>query len=71
MALLEVENVTLTFRGLAALLTVGFAVEEGSITSLIGPNGAGKTSMLNCVSGRYTPDTGSIRLDGQIGRAHV
>ena len=65
MALLEVENVTLTFRGLAALLTVGFAVEEGSITSLIGPNGAGKTSMLNCVSGRYTPDTGSIRLDGR------
>jgi branched-chain amino acid transport system ATP-binding protein len=65
MPLLEVENVTLTFRGLAALLTVGFAVEEGSITSLIGPNGAGKTSMLNCVSGRYTPDSGAIRLDGR------
>jgi len=64
MALLEVENVTLTFRGLAALLSVSFTVEEGSITSLIGPNGAGKTSMLNCVSGRYTPDSGDIRLDG-------
>ena len=65
MPLLEVDNVTLTFRGLAALLTVGFTVEEGSITSLIGPNGAGKTSMLNCVSGRYTPDSGDIRLDGK------
>ncbi len=65
MPLLEVDNVTLTFRGLAALLTVSFAVEEGSITSLIGPNGAGKTSMLNCVSGRYTPDKGSIALDGK------
>jgi len=65
MPLLEVDTVTLTFRGLAALLTVGFTVEEGSITSLIGPNGAGKTSMLNCVSGRYTPDSGDIRLDGR------
>ncbi|MEW5772796.1 MAG: ABC transporter ATP-binding protein [Thermodesulfobacteriota bacterium] len=65
MPLLEVENVTLTFRGLAALLSVGFTVEEGSITSLIGPNGAGKTSMLNCVSGRYTPDSGTISLAGQ------
>ena len=65
MALLEVENITLTFRGLAALMDVGFSVEEGSITSLIGPNGAGKTSMLNCISGRYTPDSGRISLDGQ------
>ena len=65
MALLEVDNVTLTFRGLAALMDVGFSVEEGSITSLIGPNGAGKTSMLNCISGRYTPDSGRISLDGQ------
>ena len=65
MALLEAENITLTFRGLAALMDVGFTVEEGSITSLIGPNGAGKTSMLNCISGRYTPDSGRITLDGQ------
>jgi branched-chain amino acid transport system ATP-binding protein len=64
MALLEVDKVTLTFRGLAALVDVSFAVEEGKVVSLIGPNGAGKTSVLNCVSGRYTPDSGDIRLDG-------
>lgn len=65
MALLEVEKVTLTFKGLAALVNVGFSVEEGAITSLIGPNGAGKTSMLNCISGRYHPERGTIRLSGQ------
>jgi branched-chain amino acid transport system ATP-binding protein len=65
MALLEVGDITLTFRGLAALLGVGFEVEEGSIVSLIGPNGAGKTSMLNCISGRYHPDEGSISMDGK------
>ncbi len=70
MAFLEVENITLTFKGIAALVGVDFSVEKGQIASLIGPNGAGKTSMLNCISGRYTPDggvrgEGSISLDGQ------
>ncbi|MDD4952168.1 MAG: ABC transporter ATP-binding protein [Desulfovibrionaceae bacterium] len=65
MALLDVSNVTLTFRGIAALVGVSFSVEKGAIVSLIGPNGAGKTSMLNCISGRYTPDEGAISLAGR------
>jgi len=65
MALLEVDKITLTFRGLAALLSVSFEVEKGRIASLIGPNGAGKTSMLNCISGRYRPDKGEIRMNGK------
>ena len=64
MAFLDVNDVTLTFRGLAALTGVGFSVEKGAIVSLIGPNGAGKTSMLNCISGRYVPDSGSIAING-------
>ena len=63
-SLLSVDNVTLTFKGIAALLEVNFAVGEGQIASLIGPNGAGKTSMLNCISGRYVPDEGAISLGG-------
>ncbi|MBG0776077.1 MAG: ABC transporter ATP-binding protein [Desulfovibrionaceae bacterium] len=65
MAELRVDNLTLTFKGIAALLDVGFTVASGSIVSLIGPNGAGKTSMLNCISGRYRPDCGSITLNGR------
>jgi len=65
MAFLDVTDITLTFRGIAALLDVGFTVDKGNIVSLIGPNGAGKTSMLNCISGRYRPDSGSITLDGR------
>jgi len=65
MAFLEVDSITLTFKGIAALVDVSFAVEKGQIVSLIGPNGAGKTSMLNCISGRYTPDSGSISLEGR------
>ncbi len=61
---LEVQEVTLTFKNVAALSRVSCSVPEGSITSLIGPNGAGKTSMLNCISGRYTPTKGTIRMRG-------
>ncbi len=60
--LLAVQEVSLTFKNVAALSRVSCSVQKGSITSLIGPNGAGKTSMLNCISGRYTPTKGTIRM---------
>ena len=65
MALLEVRNVQLHFRGLTALFDVSFSVEAGSIHAIIGPNGAGKTSMLNCISGVYRPQKGQILLEGR------
>ncbi len=58
--LLNVENVSLSFGGNAALSDVGFDVKKGEIRAIIGPNGAGKTSMLNCISGFYRPQHGRI-----------
>ena len=63
--ILDVSDVTLTFGGVRALTDVSFSVTPGEIFSIIGPNGAGKTSMLNCVSGRYQPNQGSILFKGQ------
>ncbi len=65
MALLDVRNVTLHFRGVTALADVSFSVESRTIHAIIGPNGAGKTSMLNCVSGVYRPQRGHIQFEGQ------
>lgn len=62
MAHLQISDVTLSFGGLKALSHVDMTIEPGLITSIIGPNGAGKTSMLNCISGRYTPTKGKIRM---------
>ncbi|MDX1694194.1 MAG: ABC transporter ATP-binding protein [Ketobacteraceae bacterium] len=61
--LLSVSDIQLQFGGLRVLASVSFAVERGEIFSIIGPNGAGKTSLLNCISGRYQPDSGSILFD--------
>jgi branched-chain amino acid transport system ATP-binding protein len=44
---------------------VSFTVEPSSIHAIIGPNGAGKTSMLNCISGVYRPQRGSIKFKRQ------
>ena len=65
MALLDVRNVTLHFRGVTALADVSFSVDPGTIHAIIGPNGAGKTSMLNCVSGVYRPQRGKISYQGE------
>ncbi|MDC9529021.1 ABC transporter ATP-binding protein [Pseudoalteromonas sp. Angola-7] len=59
-SILNVENISLAFGGVKALTDVSFSVKEESVFSIIGPNGAGKTSMLNCISGRYTPNSGNI-----------
>jgi ABC-type branched-subunit amino acid transport system ATPase component len=63
--LLEVERLSKSFGGVAALDQASFAVEEGSITALIGPNGAGKTTAFNVISGFLTPDAGTIRFAGR------
>jgi branched-chain amino acid transport system ATP-binding protein len=58
--LLQISDISLSFGGVHALTDVSFSVKQGELFSIIGPNGAGKTSMLNCISGRYQPNKGSI-----------
>jgi branched-chain amino acid transport system ATP-binding protein len=62
---LEVQGVSLRFGGVRALTDVSFAVNEGELFSIIGPNGAGKTSIVNCISGRYTPTEGQLFYQGR------
>jgi branched-chain amino acid transport system ATP-binding protein len=59
---LDASGVGLVFGGVRALERVDLSVNQGEIHAVIGPNGAGKTSLLNCVSGLYRPQSGSLRL---------
>jgi branched-chain amino acid transport system ATP-binding protein len=65
MALLEAQNLTKYFGGLAAVNRVDLAVEEGEIVGLIGPNGAGKTTCFNLLSGFLPPTAGTITFVGE------
>jgi ABC-type branched-subunit amino acid transport system ATPase component len=62
--LLEVQHLSKSFGGVAAVSDASFAVAEESITALIGPNGAGKTTAFNLISGFLRPDRGVIRFAG-------
>ena len=64
-AILEVEDLHLSFAGVRAVVGVSFTVRNGQLFAIIGPNGAGKTSIFNCISGVYVPQQGSIRFLGR------
>lgn len=63
--LLQVNELSKHFGGLAAVQNVSFNIHQGEIVSLIGPNGAGKTTVFNLLSGVFPPSSGSILLDGE------
>lgn len=63
--LLNIEEVTKNFGGLAALWKLSFQVNEGEILGLLGPNGSGKTTLFNVVSGFFSPSAGRIFFDGK------
>ncbi|SFB96429.1 ABC transporter ATP-binding protein [Butyrivibrio sp. YAB3001] len=65
MALLEVNNLCISFGGLRAVDDFNLRIEKGELYGLIGPNGAGKTTVFNLLTGVYKPNEGIIRLDGE------
>jgi branched-chain amino acid transport system ATP-binding protein len=62
---LWLHGISLQFGGVAALKDVSLQIDAGALVALIGPNGAGKTSLVNCISGVYRPQAGSIRFEGR------
>ena len=69
---LRIRDLSLRFGGVTALSGLSFDVRRGELLAVIGPNGAGKTSVLNCVSGLYRPEAGSIAVvDRQGARRFV
>jgi len=64
MALLAIENVSVSYGKAEAVRNVSLAVERSQIVTVIGPNGAGKTSLLTTAIG-LLPSTGRILFDGK------
>ena len=64
-ALLEVDDLSVHFGGLAAVKDVSFSIEEGERLVMIGPNGAGKTTLFNLLTGQLKPSGGRVVFKGQ------
>jgi len=63
--LLEVEGVSKAFPGVQALDDMHVNLRAGEVLALVGENGAGKSTLMKLLSGVYTADSGSFRLDGE------
>ena len=65
MKILEITGLRKFYGDKAALLDVGFDVEQGSICGLLGPNGAGKTTLLRIINSILVKDAGDVRVMGE------
>lgn len=63
--LLELNQVSRSFGGVAAVRHVDLSVNSGEILGLIGPNGAGKTTLFNLITGIFRPNRGTIAFEGR------
>ncbi|RXF69607.1 heme ABC exporter ATP-binding protein CcmA [Hansschlegelia zhihuaiae] len=61
---LVAEDLTVSRGGRLVLVGVGFAVAAGGALAVVGPNGAGKSTLLRTLAGLITPDSGSVRIEG-------
>lgn len=63
--IIRVENLVYSFDKVRVLDGLTFEISRGEFVGLVGPNGSGKTTLLKCLSKVYTPQEGSIWLDGR------
>jgi urea transport system ATP-binding protein len=64
--ILRLSSVSVRFDGLDVLDGLDFAMARGELRFLIGPNGAGKTTMLDVITARTRPASGSVVYDGDV-----
>ena len=59
---LYLDGVTVVFDGFRALNNLSLVVEPGELRAIIGPNGAGKTTMMDVITGKTRPTSGTVRF---------
>lgn len=57
---LYLDDVTVSFDGFRALNKLSLSIDVGELRCIIGPNGAGKTTMMDVITGKTRPDTGTV-----------
>jgi urea transport system ATP-binding protein len=63
---LYLEKLTVTFDGFKALDSLSIYVDPGELLCVIGPNGAGKTTMMDVITGKTRPDSGSAWFGSRV-----
>lgn len=64
--ILYLEGINVSFDGFKAINNLNLYIGDGELRCIIGPNGAGKTTMMDIITGKTTPDSGSAWFGQQI-----
>jgi urea transport system ATP-binding protein len=64
--ILEVKDLTVNFDGFKALDGLTLYIEPGELRCIIGPNGAGKTTMMDVITGKTRPESGSVTFASKV-----
>ncbi|MGV8840170.1 MAG: urea ABC transporter ATP-binding protein UrtD [Bauldia sp.] len=65
-SILYLDGVTVSFDGFRALNSLSLILERGEMRAIIGPNGAGKTTMMDVITGKTRPDSGTVLFNGSV-----
>lgn len=68
---IEVNNISKSFGDRLLYENLSFTVPPMAIVGIIGPNGAGKTTLFNMITGKDTPDTGTVEVGESVKVAYV
>lgn len=60
------EDVTKSYKGTEVVKNVSMRVKQGEIYGFLGPNGSGKTTIMKMILNLAKPDTGNIRVCGEV-----
>jgi len=63
---LYLEKLTVTFDGFKALDSLSIYIDPGELLCVIGPNGAGKTTMMDVITGKTRPDSGTAWFGSRV-----
>ena len=63
--LLSVDDLHVSYGGIAALKGVSISIDDGELVAIVGPNGAGKSTLLRTIAGLNVPRQGSLLLRGK------
>ena len=64
--ILYLEDVSVSFDGFKAINNLSLDIAPGELRCIIGPNGAGKTTMMDLITGKTRPDSGSVFFGSTI-----
>ena len=63
--ILQIDNLSKYFGGLAAVSNCSLKIKKGSITGIIGPNGSGKTTLFNLIAGNLKSSKGTVLFNNE------